>query len=187
MVRGPRWVLAAVGLVAVAFGIAVAVAPGLVPFAVGRGVVGGLAALGVVLALASIQSRRQATVETATLPSPTNRRQLVRPGADLDRLIERGFSESDADAARARERLRERLYPLAVGVVMRRENVSRDRARRLLATGEWTDDRLAARYFAGPRVGIPLPVWLLHRVRGRSLREVYARRAIDELAAEVVE
>lgn len=186
MFRGTRSVLAAAGVAAALSGVVFALAPGLTPFSAGRAAVVALAVVGLLLAGTSVQRRRHADRETASPPSPADRRQFGRPGTEVDGLIDRGFSGTDANAVRDRERLRERLYPIAVGVVMRRENVSRDRAQRLLETGEWTDDRFAARYFAGPSVAIPLPVRVRYRVRGRSLRAVYARRAIDALAAEVV-
>ncbi|MFB6218782.1 MAG: hypothetical protein ABEH77_06330, partial [Halobacteriaceae archaeon] len=178
--------LLAAGAGAALLGLAIAVAPGLAPFSAGQIAVWALAGLGGVLALVALQSRRLTTFQAATTPVTDQRVAFRRPGIELDRLIARGFSGTDVDAVRNREQFRERLRPVAVGVVMRRENVSRERAEELLDTGEWTDNRFAARYFAGPSVEIPLSTRLRYRARGESMRAVYARHAVDELASGVV-
>lgn len=185
MMRPVRWALLVVGAVAALLGLGVAFAPGLAPFSAGRIAVWAVAGLGGVFVLLAIQSRRFSSFRAAGLPAAEQRVSFRRPGAELDRIIARGFSGTDVAAVRNREQFRERLHPVAVRVVLRTENVSRERAEELLETGEWTDDRFAARYFAGPSVPIPLSVRLRHRLRGESMRAVYARHAVDELAREV--
>ena len=175
------------GAAAVLLGLLIAVAPGTAPLEVGDLGPYAAALLGLLLLVVAVQSRRFADFDRATLPEPEGRYGFRKPGADLDRIVARGFSGTDVDAVRTRERLRERLYPIAVNTVMRRENVSRERAEELLDTGEWTDDRLAARYFAGPAVEIPVSERVRRRLRGQSMRAVYARAAIDDLAEGVVE
>lgn len=174
------------GVVAAVLGLAVAVAPGLAPFTASQVVLWALGGAALVSAAIAFQGRRFATLNSADSPTPEDRRDFRRPGARIDRVIARGFGGADADAIREREQFRERIYPVAVDVVMRQENVSRERAEQLLETGEWTDDRYAARYFAGPSIEIPFSERLRRRIRGKSMRTVYATRAIDELAEGVV-
>jgi len=183
--RALQRALFALGTVAVVGGLFVTAVPGAAPFDPGDVAVYALAILGTALVVASLQSRRFADFEQATTPDPEERHAFTRPGADLDRYMIRAYSGSDVDAIRSREHLFDRLYPIAVGVVMRRHNVSRDRAETMLETGEWTDDRYAARYFAGPSVEIPLSERLQHRARGESWRAACATNAIEELAEEV--
>jgi hypothetical protein len=182
-----RRVAATLGGAAVLLGLLTAVAPGAAPLEVDRLGTYAAALLGLVLLVVAVQARRRADVQRATFLEPERRHAFPTPGADLDRIVARGFAGTDVDAVRTREQLRDRLYPIAVNTVMRRENVSRERAEKLLETGEWTDDRLAARYFAGPRVEVAVTERLRRRLRGQSMRAVYARHAVDDLAQEVVE
>lgn len=185
MARILQWTLFALGTVAALGALFVTAVPAAAPFSPGDIALYALSILGVALVVASFQSRRFAEFERAVLPAPEERRAFTRPGADIDRIMARAYSGTDVAAIRSREHLQDRLYPVAVGVVTRRYNVSRDRARELLDTGEWTEDVYAARYFAGTTVEIPLSDRLGHRLRGESWRAVCARHAIDELAREV--
>jgi hypothetical protein len=142
--------------------------------------------VGLALAVVTVYVRRSAEFERASVPEPEERTAFDRPGVELDRLVTRAFSATDVNAMQARDHLRERLHPIAVGVVMRRENVSEERAEALIEEGSWTDDQFAARYFAGTPVDVELSTRLRWTLRGESLRAVCARHAVDALTEEVV-
>lgn len=132
----------ALGLAALVGGLALA----------GAGLVGGfladvgfaLAALAAgVAALLSLLVRSVDGPESPALGSDPDRPGVRRPGDDVDRKL----AVAEAGETLARDDLTERAEDVAVAVVARERDCSRDRARELLADGEWTEDDVAAALF----------------------------------------
>lgn len=178
-----RRLLLAAGVVAVVLGLALVAVPGLAGgVAVSRILVYVIGVIALLVALARIQRRRKSERTQTTTPEPETPTGLPRPGSDVDtrirnlrRLTGGGRVESE------RQELDARLEELAVRVVARREDLTREEARSRLVDGSWTDDPLAAAYFSED-------VELTRRQRFRlsvgtgSAAGVYAARAIEALA-----
>lgn len=178
-----RRLLLAAGVVAVVLGLALVAVPGLAGgVAVSRVLVYVIGVIALLVALARIQRRRKSERTQTTTPEPETPTGLPRPGSDVDtrirnlrRLTGSGRVESE------RQELDARLEELAVRVVARREDLTREEARSRLVDGSWTDDPLAAAYFSED-------VELSRRQRFRlsvgtgSPTGAYAVRAIEALA-----
>lgn len=136
------------GTTAALAGLAVVFVPALaVGFPVTYGtllLVGGIA---FVVGLGLVRLRMLTDRDTATLPAVEGRPDDPVPGdefdADLAAISPRRDRENDA----ARSQVRERLQAAAVGVLARQGH-SREEALDLLDAGEWTDDPIAAAFFA---------------------------------------
>lgn len=178
-----RRVLLAAGVAAGLLGLVLVAAPGIAgDLAVSRILVYLLGLLAIVLAVVRIRHRRNAERRETETPEPETPVSLPRPGGDVDiriqnlqRLVGRGQVKSE------RQDLDARLEELAIRVIARRDDVSRETARSRLHDGSWTEDPLAAAYFAE---GMSVPFG--DRVRlgfgAGSATGVYAARAIEELA-----
>lgn len=176
------------GVVAAAYGLAVAVDPGL---AGGTSVddalvlvVGGLALL-----YAGVPAYRRRTTERrgAAGPDPEPAATPDPPGADLDRLLA-AAGRTDPRTADRRHRLRRRLVEAATDAVRRHENCDAETARRMLTDGTWTDDPVAASYFADGPVDVSgadlsLPRRLRLRVSARARRAYATHRVAETIAA----
>lgn len=82
-------------------------------------------------------------------------------GDDLERAIRRATDyEATGETGRssARERVRERLRPVAADAYARREGVDREIAWEAVSRGEWTADPRATAFLGEP--SLPLAVWL---------------------------
>lgn len=179
----------AVGAVALVFALALdrAVNAGIVPLGSVRFpwsdtvVIAGFATVAVCgLALVAnhrwlLGSPSTLSVETPEAPAP-----VPRSGVDFDERFGAPLSSAprtDAERRRTRDRLRE----TAVRTVARRRSVSRERAERLVARGDWTDDDAAAA-FLGDR-SAPRRVRLGRRVSTRFAFRYQARLAARAVVA----
>lgn len=106
----------------------------------------GLGGLCLLLVLSAVQRRRSAETQQAETGKPEFTTPLPKPGSNVDRVLRVvGLDrEGEVDTKSLRDRLRE----LAVRVVSRRREVTREGAEELLESGEWTSDPYAAAYFA---------------------------------------
>lgn len=141
------------------------------------------AAVGVVAALlvvAVVALRGLDGIDQATMPNPETVQHAAYPGVRFDRTVTERLHLLPHRPTEEDERLRARIRRAAERAVMRRENVSRDRANELVESGEWTDDDLAATFLSdGERP------WIGTRLRAlvsrRSWFQIGARRAADEV------
>ncbi|ELZ24109.1 hypothetical protein C475_12707 [Halosimplex carlsbadense 2-9-1] len=179
----------AVGAVALAVALALAgaVNVGVVPLGSVRlpwsdsAVVAGFATVAV-CALALVVNHRLLLGSSSTLSAETAEASapVSRSGIDFDERFGRPFSSAprtDAERRRTRDRLRE----TAVRTVARRRSVSRERAERLVARGDWTDDAAAAAFLGDQSA--PRRVRLGRRVSTRLAFRYQARRAARAVVA----
>lgn len=182
-----RPVLLAVGIVLAGVGLAMTVDPGPArAFPLPRMTLAMVGAGTLFAAVLLVERRRRVDHERAETGEPETLPELPAPGD--------GFREDLRHAASLRgagtqEAVRERLRAATVAVIRRRQDCSPSEARRLVDTGEWTDDEFAAVFLGddltdGPR--IPMDAWL--RIESpftyRARRTV---RAIVDLAGMEVE
>lgn len=146
-----RRVLAAFGVVFVALGVAVVVAPSVTDVVrlpdVPSVVVGAFALL---FAIAGFAARRAVTFEdpeTAAVRASglEDRFEPPRPGAEIDAELTEGPDATDVSARDVH--VRERLRILAVRTLTDAEDLSVEEANERLQNGTWTDDRTAAAMF----------------------------------------
>lgn len=185
--------LAAIGVVGVA--LAVGAVAGLAPQSV-TGAVSVVDAtlatsvLGVgLLAYAFVRRRRNDASSDSRLTGPPQSVDADASREQFDRDLLTASWDANAPAVQdARETVRERVRGTAVRAYVRRHGVSRKDARIAVASGDWTDDVVAAA-FAGDDRAPPFP--LRERLRGwvqpSRAYERRAKRAVDaahELATE---
>ncbi|WP_228842282.1 DUF58 domain-containing protein [Halococcus agarilyticus] len=182
MSRGRRLGLA-LGLVLVAGGLAVAIAPGL-----GSGIqpnaaiLTGVGVTALVLAGLAVRARFNATESRPELPAVERPQSYATPGDGLDRQLAAVGAARPSRGARERRAIRERLEATAVAVLVR-DGLSEGAAREALAGGTWTDDPHAAAFFAddpGEDVSLATQLRLSFSVEPTMRRR--ARHAIDALA-----
>lgn len=151
-----RAAVAALGAVAVVVGVATALAPalaGVVPVpAVPVSVVGGVAGL---FALLVGLRRRTTTIQGVEPPVVEESTAFDTPGSSFDARLD-AMDGIGVGAARHRREGREHLVDVAVAVLESTDGLDEAAAETALAAGTWTDDPLAAAYFADspPRVGL---------------------------------
>ncbi|MFB6197888.1 MAG: hypothetical protein ABEI52_06425, partial [Halobacteriaceae archaeon] len=158
----------AIGAVATILGMFFVVAPGLSDIiAVGSLTIYAIGAFALLLSFLSYMSRRRVEFTEANTPSPESPSPLPAPGEEVNRLI-REVESSALDRYESERRpLDQRLEEVAIRIVSRTEECSRDEARELLKNGTWTDDPLAAAYFERSNpMSASRRAWL--RLQGRS-------------------
>lgn len=141
------------------------------------------AAVGIVAALlvvAVVARRGLDGIDQATMPNPETVQHATYPGVRFDRTVTERLHLLPHRPTEEEERLRARIRRAAERAVMRRENVSRDRASEIVEAGEWTDDETAATFLSEARrpwIGMRLRVL----VSRRSWFQIGARHAADEV------
>lgn len=176
------------GVATAALGLALAVAPGLAAgHSVDEAVVVVVGVLALLYAGLPAYRRRVAERRQTGGPEPETSATPDPPGAELDRLLAAAGSTSPRTADR-RHRLRRRLFEAATDAVRRREDCDLETARRMLAEGSWTDDPIAASYFAEGRIEVAgadlsLARRLQLRVSASARRAHAARRVADAVAS----
>lgn len=141
------------------------------------------AAVGIVatvVVVAVVALRGLDGIDQATMPNPETVQHAAYPGVRFDRTVSERLHLLPHRPTEEEERLRERIRRAAERAVMRRENVSRERASGIVENGEWTDDEVAATFLSAAR-----RPWIGMRLRAlvsrRSLFQIGARRAADEV------
>jgi len=175
--------LVALGALAAALGLAAVVRPSVVAGLSLPGVV--LTLLGVVAlvqGLRVVYGRYSADPPAERDPLPERRHVASVPGREFDASLEEAAAWSRRGGVTDRRQVRERLRTAAVAALTRYEGLSEAEARERLAEGTWTDDPVAAAYFA--RDGAVSPRL---RDRARALvaspYRLRASRAVEQLAA----
>lgn len=152
----------------------------------------GLGLLVVLLAIATLG--RSGSVDQTETPDVEESVSMPVPGDDLDETVERWWPSLPLVGSATREAVRERLQAAAVETLTRSSTVSRAEAERLVATGEWTDDPVAAGFLArdgavgggrsGGRETTDLsPGWFTSLARLETPLALRTRRTVDAIAA----
>lgn len=166
-------VLLGVGALAVLAGIGAIIDPDVLA-TMPSGPSGLIAVIGVLSLLEAVRaahSRYARSVEEPALPHPERRlaSSVLEPDTDIRTSVGR---RSRHAIAAEHDRIRDRLTETAVGVLVRCDGDTPERARERLRTGSWTDDPEAAAFFAPDGYRPPLSERL-----GRMLSRTDAFRA----------
>jgi hypothetical protein len=170
----------ALGTLAAAVGLAAVVRPSLVAgVSLPGALVSLLGLLAVVQGARVAYGRYTADRPRENDPLPERRHVATVPGESFDSTLAR-VGERGRRAGERRE-IRDRLRSAAVAALTRYEGLSEAAARQRLADGSWTDDPVAAAFFARGAVSPRLR----DRLRGMvtSSYRLRAVRAIDQLSA----
>ncbi|WP_435195930.1 DUF7269 family protein [Natronomonas sp. EA1] len=136
--------------------------------------VAGLGVFAVLTGVGAARARLESERLRADLPAVEERRTVPAPGAAFDDLLARLSRADGRTAAELRATVRERLETTAVNVLVH-EGHSRERAHAMLETGEWTDDPMAAAFFAEGTTGsLADSVW--GAIKGETAFQRHARR-----------
>ena len=131
-----------------------------------------------VVVLAAVLIRQAVTgVETASTPPVEGVPTGEPPGSDLDALFDGGPGGIGDGSAERRERVRRRLRRAAIDTLARQDGCSRPAAAERVATGDWTDDEVAAATLAEERAD---GGWTSRSARGRF--RLRARRTAEAIA-----
>ncbi|MFC5367590.1 DUF7269 family protein [Salinirubrum litoreum] len=110
-----------------------------------------LVALGGAALLAAapvVVSARSATLRQAETPAPETTVDRPAAGDGFDEAVSAWRFRLPVVGDAARDSVRERLREAAVGTLVRTRDCDRAQATRLVAEGQWTDDREAATFLA---------------------------------------
>lgn len=99
-------------------------------------------------ALRAGYSRYSHSADAPDLPEPEFRGVASVPGSDFDDQLATVTRRTRTGSVRSRNKIRDRLTETAIEVLVRYDGDTPDRARERLETGSWTDDRVAAAFFA---------------------------------------
>lgn len=184
-----RQALLAVAVAAAAVGLALAFVPALsVSLSLPELAPLAIAAVAVVLGARRAWGWVTDASEETVPPAPERGRPLPTPGDDVDDRLASiprvGVAAGDRRAIQVREDLRE----VAVEALVEFRGHSEDRAEDLLASGRWTDDELAAEFFASlDGAGSSLAESLTGTIAGEGPFHRRARHAAAEIDAIVDE
>lgn len=183
-------VAATLGLLTFVFGVVVVLAPRraeAVPAEAAAALAGSdyqlvaaLAAVGLAASLVVLALRATGGVEQARPPDPEGVRRTPHPGAELDAVVDGGVGLRTRLFTDRVTRVRERLQEAAIGVLMRRRHCTREEARSLVDSGEWTTDAVAAAFLGAGRP--PVAERVRAALRGNSWHRRGIRRSADEIA-----
>lgn len=144
-----RYLLLAVAVGAAVVGLVLAFAPGAVSVVSLPALLPGvLATIAVLAGLYRAYLWLNRDSRERTLPEPERGRPVGVPGDDFDALLARTPSVGTSSGDRRALKVREDLEAAAVAVLTRYRGLSQTEARRQLDRGTWTDDQLAAEFFA---------------------------------------
>ncbi|MFC6826997.1 DUF7269 family protein [Halopelagius fulvigenes] len=137
--------------------------------------------LATVLVVAVVALRGLDGIDQATMPEPETVQHASYPGVRFDRTVTERIHLLPHRPTEEEKRLRDRIRRAAERAVMRRENVSRERADAMVESGEWTDDATAAAFVSDSRRP-PLRARFAALLTHRSLFQRGARRAAEEVS-----
>jgi uncharacterized repeat protein (TIGR01451 family) len=185
-------VSAAVGVLAVLAGVAVLAQPSLATAVPVAAIVTPLIAIfALVIALWLVRERYNTTLDHVAFPTAELPFAMSTPGDDIDEMLYR-YTQLGEATLEYPEQIGERLRDVAVAVIARREECTRDEALDRLEDGSWTDNRWAAAFFS-ERVAPPT-LSRLDRVRrrfgsGEGAYERQVRETVDAIVdvAELVD
>lgn len=176
--------LLGLGVLAVVVGLGVVVEPRLLTVlpSLSSSAVVVIGLLSLFEAIRAGYSRRLQSVTEPSVPDPERRLVSTVPGSGFDERLS-AEPRSRHALAHNREQMRDRLAETAVAVLVRYDGDTPERARERLRTGEWTDDRAAAAFFAPGVYRPPLPERVGQVLAGTDVFRTRAQRAIAVLGA----
>lgn len=180
-----RGLLAAVGVVGVAVGLATFAAPGIVdavPVQAVVEVLGGpwvlaavFGAAALVVVISVLLMRGVGGIDQATPPAPEDVYEVPHPGSTFDEFLD-GLDVGERLSGERHRDVRERLRRAAWTTLMRVEDLDKEDAVRRVEEGTWTDDEVAASFLAsGETPG--LGGRIVGALRGETRHRRGARRA----------
>ena len=186
-----RRLLLAVGVLSAGGGLVLAVRPELAGF----GETSILTVLGVLALVQTVRvalGRKGHTPSVAETPDPETEQELPAPGEDLDGALAavhrtppgRATRRVEKRRARHRDAVRDRIESAAVETIVGQHGVSRERARRAIETGEWTDDPDAAAFLSD---AVEVAVGRGERLRRALSRTPPFRRRAERAAVAVAD
>ncbi len=175
--------LVALGAFAAAVGLAAVVRPSVVAgISVPRVMLTLLGAVALLQGARVAYGRYSADPPAERDPLPEQRHIATVPGREFDATLAEAAAWGRRGGVAERREVRQRLRSAAVAALVRYEGLSESEARGRLADGTWTEDPVAAAYFA--RGGVVSP-----RLRDRARAVVAspyrlrATRAVEQLSA----
>ncbi|WP_254538898.1 DUF7269 family protein [Halomarina litorea] len=139
-------------------------------------VFGGLA---LVALLVMLVARAVGSVEQERPPEPEYVERVPLLGAEFDDLVENGVGVRAMLSGDEADRIRERLREQATRTLMRKRNLSRERADDLVERGAWTDRRVPSAFLAGG--SIPTKARVKAAIRGQTWLQFAASETADEI------
>ncbi len=116
-------------------------------------IVGDLAAaMAIILAVWVVRARWGSQLQETPVPDVEYRMASPSPGDEIDSMIYR-LTEYGEGTIEFRERIYERLHEITTAVIAHQRGISNEQAEQVLASGEWTDNAVAANYFGGAAHG----------------------------------
>jgi hypothetical protein len=186
-------VLAGIGIVAVVIGGAMLFVPGLASVLSLQATA--ILAIGLITLLQAFRVGKQRytdDLEFAQTPDPETEQDLVAPGQEFDDVLEavdptrlrviNVNREPEMGENRPVHKLEDRMEAAAIATIVRKWGCSRERAKRALETGEWTDDQAAAGFFNGEVEHDSLRERLRFALSAELQGKQRAVRAADEIA-----
>lgn len=175
-----RQLTVALGVLAVLVGLASVATGGSLGFGLDYLFVTLVGLVALVQGLRYAAARRSATLPFTATGDPELRREVPVPGGEFDDRLA-GSEGWSFRSVRVRESVRERLTEATVAALVDYRGLSRAEAERRVASGEWTDDAVAAGLLAEGEVDRGR----LAALRGLFRRESRYRRAVRRTLAEV--
>ncbi|SEO44975.1 hypothetical protein SAMN04487948_102472 [Halogranum amylolyticum] len=155
-------VVAAVGLGAVALGLASVALRETFGFSLSYTFVTLVGALAVAQGVRAGSRRRRVEYAETETDDPERRFRVPTPGDEFDEQVASGVGWSLRNVSAQRD-VRDRLHQTVVDTLVVHENCSVDEAEEQVETGTWTDDAVAARFLSDGAPALPL------RTRVRAL------------------
>lgn len=172
-------IAAAIGVIGALAGLTVVATGAVGPFDVTFDIALVVGLLAAVQGLRYAFERRRTEYEAFEVADPEDRYAAPVPGAGFDETLATA-SGTSFRAANTRDAVRDRLQGTALEVVAAARGVDEEAAADLLATGDWTDDPVAAAFLGGG--DYPLRTFVDALVRRESRFVLGARRTVAELA-----
>ncbi|MHB9286824.1 hypothetical protein ACKVMT_07260 [Halobacteriales archaeon Cl-PHB] len=123
---------------------------------------------------------RSGSVDQRAMPDVEESVSMPAPGEDVDETVTSRWVALPVVGTSRREAVQDRLRDAAVAALTRSGSLPESDARQLVATGEWTDDAVAAGFLASDRRG---PGWADALANAETPVAMGARRSVDAIAA----
>ena len=138
---------------------------------------------GLLVAIPVLASGRDGNLVQADMPDPEEPVSVPPAGNGFDETIGSWSYRLPFVGRKHRHNVKERLRTAAIETLMRAENCTREDARQLVDSGEWTDDPRAAAYLGGPNVSkVSTGNRASTILTGRSWQQHCAQRTATEIA-----
>ncbi len=190
-ISGIYWISGIIGIILAGFGVAAVLIGGILEIAITEVFFYLGAVIALLLGIWRVRVRFNQGVDHLGLPVPELPFSNPTPGDDLDSMIHAYVTQGE-QALEIPKQVGERLREAAIAAIAHREDITRDEAIDRLADGSWTEDQLAASYFAED---IPIPaqdfdVRLKAKLGiGKTLYEQQIEAVVNEIIgiAEMIE